>query len=102
MKLRILGCSGGIGGRHLRTTSMLIYMAIIYLVNDAGMSFDVAHGYVGKGFSFIVLLALAMIVFDLVPEIYDDLLDLYHLGQPEKKKDEKKPPEQKQPEQKPQ
>ena len=23
MKLRILGCSGGIGGRHLRTTSML-------------------------------------------------------------------------------
>ena len=24
MKLRILGCSGGIGGRHLRTTSMLI------------------------------------------------------------------------------
>lgn len=24
MKLKILGCSGGIGGRHLRTTSMLI------------------------------------------------------------------------------
>lgn len=24
MKLRILGCSGGIGGRHLRTTSMLL------------------------------------------------------------------------------
>ena len=24
MKLRILGCSGGIGGRHLRTTSMLV------------------------------------------------------------------------------
>lgn len=24
MKVRILGCSGGIGGRHLRTTSMLI------------------------------------------------------------------------------
>ena len=24
MKLRVLGCSGGIGGRHLKTTSMLI------------------------------------------------------------------------------
>src|SRR5262245_47603676 len=24
MRLRILGCSGGIGGRHLRTTSMLL------------------------------------------------------------------------------
>jgi ribonuclease BN (tRNA processing enzyme) len=24
MKVRILGCSGGIGGRHLRTTSMLV------------------------------------------------------------------------------
>jgi len=30
-------------------------------------------------------LALAIIVFDLVHEIYDDLLDLYHLGQPERK-----------------
>ena len=24
MRLRVLGCSGGIGGRHLRTTSMLL------------------------------------------------------------------------------
>ncbi|HTY99036.1 MAG TPA: MBL fold metallo-hydrolase, partial [Rhodocyclaceae bacterium] len=24
MKVRILGCSGGIGGRHLRTTSILV------------------------------------------------------------------------------
>ena len=24
MRLRVLGCSGGIGGRHLRTTSFLI------------------------------------------------------------------------------
>lgn len=24
MKLRVLGCSGGIGGRHLRTTSLLV------------------------------------------------------------------------------
>ena len=33
MKLRILGCSGGIGGRHLRTTSMLIDNDILI---DAG------------------------------------------------------------------
>ena len=24
MRLRVLGCSGGIGGRHLRTTSLLV------------------------------------------------------------------------------
>jgi ribonuclease BN (tRNA processing enzyme) len=33
MKLKILGCSGGIGGRHLRTTSMLIDNDILI---DAG------------------------------------------------------------------
>ena len=33
MKLRILGCSGGIGGRHLRTTSMVIDNDILI---DAG------------------------------------------------------------------
>ena len=33
MKVRILGCSGGIGGRHLRTTSMLIDNDILI---DAG------------------------------------------------------------------
>ena len=33
MKLRILGCSGGIGGRHLRTTAMLIDHDILI---DAG------------------------------------------------------------------
>lgn len=33
MKLRILGCSGGIGGRHLRTTSMILDHDILI---DAG------------------------------------------------------------------
>src|ERR1035437_4004974 len=33
VKLRILGCSGGIGGRHLRTTSMLVDNDILI---DAG------------------------------------------------------------------
>ena len=33
MKLRILGCSGGIGGRHLRTTSLLVDSDILI---DAG------------------------------------------------------------------
>ena len=33
MKLRVLGCSGGIGGRHLRTTSMLVDQDILL---DAG------------------------------------------------------------------
>ena len=33
MKIRILGCSGGIGGRHLRTTSLLVDHDILI---DAG------------------------------------------------------------------
>src|SRR3989440_6699171 len=33
MKLRVLGCSGGIGGRHLRTTSFLVDSDILI---DAG------------------------------------------------------------------
>ena len=33
MKLRVLGCSGGIGGRHLRTTSMLLGNSVLI---DAG------------------------------------------------------------------
>ena len=33
MKVRILGCSGGIGGRHLRTTSLLVDNDILV---DAG------------------------------------------------------------------
>ncbi|EKE18105.1 MAG: beta-lactamase-like protein, partial [uncultured bacterium] len=33
MKLRVLGCSGGIGGRHLRTTSFLVDHDILI---DAG------------------------------------------------------------------
>jgi len=60
-------------------------VVILYLVDNNITSFEVAHGYAGKAFSFLVLLALAMIVFDLVPEIYDDLLDLYRLGKPPKK-----------------
>ena len=33
MRLRVLGCSGGIGGRHLRTTSYLLDSDILI---DAG------------------------------------------------------------------
>ena len=33
MKARILGCSGGIGGRHLRTTSILVNHDVLV---DAG------------------------------------------------------------------
>ena len=33
MRLRVLGCSGGIGGRHLRTTSFLVDSDVLL---DAG------------------------------------------------------------------
>src|SRR5215510_7819740 len=53
MRIRVLGCSGGIGGRHLRTTSMLLdrvflthshldhVAAIPFMVDTVGQMRDV-------------------------------------------------------------
>ena len=38
MRLRVLGCSGGIGGRHLRTTSFLADSDILI---DAGTGYHI-------------------------------------------------------------
>ncbi len=49
MKLRVLGCSGGIGGRHLRTTSLLVDHDLLI---DAGTGLGDLHnltdGFSGK------------------------------------------------------
>jgi ribonuclease BN (tRNA processing enzyme) len=43
MKLRILGCSGGIGGRHLRTTSFLLDHDILIDAGTAAADLSIAE-----------------------------------------------------------
>ena len=43
MKLRILGCSGGIGGRHLRTTSFLLDHDILIDAGTAASDLSIAE-----------------------------------------------------------
>lgn len=63
-------------------------VAIIHLVETGTTSFDVAHGYLGKTFSFFVLLGLSILVFDVVPEIQDHLFKLMDLGKEKKEEEE--------------
>ena len=43
MRLRILGCSGGIGGRHLRTTSMLVDHDVLIDAGTGVMDLSIAE-----------------------------------------------------------
>ncbi|MCE1170188.1 MBL fold metallo-hydrolase [Azovibrio restrictus] len=43
MRLRILGCSGGIGGRHLRTTSMLLDHDVLIDAGTGVMDLSIAE-----------------------------------------------------------
>ncbi len=43
MKLRILGCSGGIGGRHLRTTAMLLDHDVLVDAGTGVMDLSIAE-----------------------------------------------------------
>jgi len=54
-------------------------IGIIYLVDVQGWDFDVAHGDLGKGSSFVILLVLAFVTFNLLPEMLDNISGLYDL-----------------------
>lgn len=43
MKLRVLGCSGGIGGRHLRTTSLLVDHDVLIDAGTGVMDLSIAE-----------------------------------------------------------
>jgi exosortase/archaeosortase len=59
-------------------------VSIIYLVDTAGMNFYStgwhlgAHD-IGKIFSFIVLIILALIVFELLPELHENIVHIVEL-----------------------
>jgi len=54
-------------------------IGIIYLVDVQGWDFDVAHGDLGKGSSFVILLVLAFVTFNLLPEMLDNISGIYDL-----------------------
>ncbi len=59
-------------------------IGIIYLVDHQGFNFEFVHSYVGKFFSLIVLIYLAMFVFDTLPEVHNNILGLFDLPKRDK------------------
>lgn len=52
---------------------------IIHLVVTYGLSFDFVHGYIGKIFSLLVLIALAYYVFTVLPELHNSIVEIFSL-----------------------
>jgi exosortase/archaeosortase family protein len=64
---------------------------IIYLVDERGMDFEFVHGDIGKSMSFVILLVLAFVTFNLIPEMLDNIsgiVDLVNRKSPEERRQE--------------
>jgi exosortase/archaeosortase family protein len=64
---------------------------IIYLVEEQGWDFDFVHSDIGKTMSFIILLVLAFVTFNLMPEMLDNIsgiADLAKRKSPEERRKE--------------
>jgi len=64
---------------------------IIYLVDERGMDFEFVHSDIGKSMSFVILLVLAFITFNLIPEMLDNIsgiIDLVNRKSPEERRQE--------------
>jgi exosortase/archaeosortase family protein len=64
---------------------------IIYLVDEKGMDFEFVHSDIGKSMSFVILLVLAFVTFNLVPEMLDNIsgiIDLVNRKSPEERRQE--------------
>ncbi len=64
---------------------------IIYLVEEKGWDFDFVHADIGKTMSFIILLVLAFVSFNLMPEMLDNIsgiADLVNRKSPEERRKE--------------
>jgi len=62
-------------------------IGIIYMMDELGWSYDVAHNTVGKGGSFIALIILAFVAFKLLPELLDNIWGIIDLKDRQKKKE---------------
>ncbi len=54
-------------------------VGVVYGMEVLGLSFYTMHNVIGKFGSLIVLIALAFIVFNLIPELYENIMDLFNL-----------------------
>jgi len=54
-------------------------VGVVYGMEELGLSFYMMHNVIGKVGSLIALIILAFIVFDLLPELYDNMADLLNL-----------------------
>ncbi len=64
---------------------------IIYMVDELDMDFEFVHGDIGKTMSFVILLALAFVTFNLIPEMLDNIsgiVDLVDRKSPEERRKE--------------
>ncbi len=71
--------------------NLLRNVMIIYLVDERGMDFEFVHSDIGKTMSFIILLALAFVTFNLIPEMLDNIsgiIDLVNRKSPEERRQE--------------
>lgn len=71
--------------------NLLRNVMIIYLVDERGWDFDFVHSDIGKSMSFVILLVLAFITFNLVPEMLDNIagiVDLVNRKSPEERRSE--------------
>lgn len=62
---------------------------IIYLVDDRGMDFETVHSDIGKTMSFLILLVLAFVTFNIMPEMLDNIsgiVDLVNRRPPEERR----------------
>jgi exosortase/archaeosortase family protein len=62
--------------------NLLRNVLIIYLVDPAGpfgWDFDVVHGDLAKSMSFVILLGLAFVTFNLMPEMLDNISGIAEL-----------------------
>ncbi|HEC76754.1 MAG TPA: archaeosortase A [Thermoplasmatales archaeon] len=52
---------------------------VVYGMEEMGLSFYMMHNVIGKIGSLIALIILAFIVFELLPELYENIMDLFNL-----------------------
>jgi len=84
--------------KSLLIVAPVIYLAnlirnvlVIYLTVEGITSFDVAHNQIAKTLSVVVLIILMMIVFEMMPELHENIMKLLtlHKREPRSGKDDK-------------
>jgi exosortase/archaeosortase family protein len=64
-------------------------VGVIYMMDELGWSYEMAHHEVGRGGSFLALIVLAAIVFRLLPELLDNIWGMVDLKDRDKVSEEK-------------